>query len=245
MLNLDTLTPSLTRFIDEQLITEVLHPIKSGKEATVYCCRAHPHTGTEYYAAKVYRPIERRAFKNDAVYQEHRFEEDRRLQRAFAQKSRAGRAAQFGSWVGHEWRTMQRLHAAGAAVPQPVAHEHDTILMELVGDGATPAPLLRRVSLAPEEAAPLLDGVLATVELLLAHDVIHGDLSPFNILYHDGRLVLIDFPQSVQATRNSNAYDLLRRDIGNVCHYWQRYGATPDPDAVAGELWARFLIADL
>ncbi len=245
MLDLDMLSPSLARFVDEQLITEVLHPIKSGKEATVYCCRAHPHTGAEYYAAKVYRPIERRGFKNDAVYQEHRFELDKRLARAFAQKSRAGRAAQFGSWVWHEWQTMSRLHAAGAAVPRPVTHEGDTILMELVGDGPTPAPLLRRVRLAPQEVTPLLDAILATIELLLAHDVIHADLSPFNILYHDGRLVVIDFPQAVQATRNSNAYDLLRRDLGNVCHYWSRYGPVPDPDALAGELWARFLAADL
>lgn len=59
---------TLDAFVDLGLITEVLYPIKSGKEATVYACRAHPDTGAEFLAAKVYKRIRDRSFRNDASY---------------------------------------------------------------------------------------------------------------------------------------------------------------------------------
>src|SRR5207245_350234 len=59
-------------FYEARLITGIDHVVKSGKEATVYCCRAHPATGAEFLAAKVYRPRQVRSFQNDAVYQQGR-----------------------------------------------------------------------------------------------------------------------------------------------------------------------------
>ena len=50
-LSIDVLEP----FFDEGWITEVIRPVKSGKEATVYLCRAGDRTGEELVAAKVYR----------------------------------------------------------------------------------------------------------------------------------------------------------------------------------------------
>jgi len=72
---LDALEP----FFKERWISEVLHIVKSGKEATVYCCRAHPDTELGLLAAKVYRAREDRSFKNDAIYQEGRVVLDKRL----------------------------------------------------------------------------------------------------------------------------------------------------------------------
>jgi len=65
-LSIDLLEP----FFDEGWITEVIRPVKSGKEATVYLCRAGARTGEELVAAKVYRSLQQRGFKNDAVYWE-------------------------------------------------------------------------------------------------------------------------------------------------------------------------------
>jgi hypothetical protein len=122
-------------FYEANLITEVLQVVQSGKEATVYCCRAHPSTGVEYLAAKVYRPRAFRSFQNDAVYLQgrsvHGIDEqgavrlgrgkiNRRLSRAVRKKSRTGREAQFGSWISQEFGILGRLHAAGADVPRPV-----------------------------------------------------------------------------------------------------------------------------
>ena len=57
---------SLATFYEDDLITDVLAVVKSGKEATVYCCAAHPSTELEYVAAKVYRPRMFRSLRNDA-----------------------------------------------------------------------------------------------------------------------------------------------------------------------------------
>lgn len=65
---------SLSQFYEEDLITDVVHMVKSGKEASVYCCTAHPSTGREYLAAKVYRPRMFRSLKNDAIYRENRMQ---------------------------------------------------------------------------------------------------------------------------------------------------------------------------
>ena len=59
-------------FYEARLITGIDHVVKSGKEATVYCCRAHPATGAEFLAAKVYRPRQLRSFQNDTIYQQGR-----------------------------------------------------------------------------------------------------------------------------------------------------------------------------
>src|SRR6185312_13707093 len=67
---------SLTPFYEQQLITDVLHEAHSGKEATVYCCKAHPSTGVEYLAAKIYRPRMFRSLRNDAIYRFSRVQRD-------------------------------------------------------------------------------------------------------------------------------------------------------------------------
>jgi RIO kinase 1 len=237
--------PLLEEFCDENLITDVLGPLQTGKEATVYCCRAHPSTGAELLAAKVYRPLAYRSFRDDALYQEGRVIVDRRLRRAYRKKTRTGRQVQFGLWVEHEFETLKMLHAAGADVPRPVARSGPAILMEYVGDAESAAPLLKSVSLARGEARVLFDVVRRNVELFLACNRVHADLSAFNILYWQECLKIIDFPQAVDPRFNRNASGLLMRDIENVCQYFERCGVRGDASRLARDLWRRFMKAEL
>src|SRR5205085_7289278 len=62
----------LGHFYDDKQISDVLSRVKSGKEATVYCCAAHPGTGLELIAAKVYRPRMFRQLRNDSRYRQGR-----------------------------------------------------------------------------------------------------------------------------------------------------------------------------
>src|SRR5688500_2115717 len=95
----------------------------------------------------------------------------------------------------YEYTTMARLHGAGAAVPRPYAAGENAILMTYYGDEQRAAPTLNEVHLSKAEATPLFEEVLRNIELLLQHGQIHGDLSAYNILYWQGSVVLIDFPQ--------------------------------------------------
>ena len=62
----------LGQFYEDHFILDVVRQVKGGKEATVYCCKAHPSTGVDWIAAKVYRPRAFRNLRNDAVYRKGR-----------------------------------------------------------------------------------------------------------------------------------------------------------------------------
>lgn len=238
------LLAALEPFFQKELITDVLHVVKSGKEATVYCCQAHPSTGHELLAAKIYRPRQNRSFKNDAIYQEGRML-DARLQRAAKKRSEKGIAAQFALWIDAEYETLHRLYAAGASLPRPFMQLGTAMLMEYIGDRTTAAPLLAHVRLQDDAVRPLFNRLLHNIELWLACDRVHGDLSPFNILYWQGDVTVIDFPQAVHPQVNPNAFALLQRDVDNVCGYFARYGIRSHPRRIVEDMWTRYQFGEL
>jgi RIO kinase 1 len=236
----DPVQEALEYFFAEGMITGMLYPVKSGKEASVYCCEAHPSTGAGLLALKVYRPREHRGFKNDAVYQEGRVITNGQVRRAVQKKSRFGRQVQFGMWVNHEFDVLTALARAGADTPRPMARTQSAILMEYVGDRERAAPSLGGSELSREQARVVFDDLLGNIELWLAHNYVHGDLSAYNILYWQGRAKVIDFPQAVDPRFNPHAHALLTRDIENVCQAVARYGLVYDGQRIAERLWHRF-----
>lgn len=240
---------SLRPFYDQDLISDVLTQVKGGKEANVYCCQAHPATGLSLLAAKIYRPRMFRNLRNDKLYREGREiltadgrpvkKNDHRTMRAIGKKSAFGVQVQHTSWLMHEYTTLERLYQAGAAVPQPIAAAENAILMSYYGDSQKAASTLNEVSLEPQEATELFQKVLDTIELMLQYELIHGDLSAYNILYWAGSIILIDFPQVVNCYTNGNAYFIFRRDITRICEYFARQGVPGDAEAITTTLWQR------
>ena len=259
----------LGAFYDDHLISDVLRRVKGGKEATVYCCLAAPGIGDRgsgigpsadpipnfpspipdprFLAGKVYHPREFRSLKNDALYRQGRAVLDdegkgvrgRREALAITKKTSFGQEMRHYSWLASEFETLRRLHAAGADVPEPIAHNDNAILMEYIGDETWPAPPLSSVRLQPGEAGPLFDHLIHNVEVMLSQDVVHADLSAFNVLYWEGKATIIDFPQAVNPYVNPDAYALFARDVERLCQYFARYGLAPDPAALAQDIWAR------
>jgi RIO kinase 1 len=240
---------SLAHFYEENLITDILHTVKSGKEATVYCCAADPSTGQDYLAAKVYRPRMFRSLRNDAVYREGREMRDEggrvihntRQQAGAIKKTSRWRREQVTSWIEYEFQTQRLLYEAGADVPKPVAQIGNAVLMEYIGEAGAAAPLLREVTLASEEAQPLFERILRNIECWLTCNRIHGDLSEYNILYWQGNVTIIDFAQAVDPHFNDSLFSLLARDVERVCRHFARYGVRANAQALASELWSRYL----
>ncbi|HLZ61468.1 MAG TPA: RIO1 family regulatory kinase/ATPase [Ktedonosporobacter sp.] len=241
----DPVQVALDYFFAEGMITEILYPVKRGKEATVYCCQAHPSTGAELLAAKIYTPRNHRGFKNDAIYMEGRVITNGQLRRAVQKKSRFGREVQFGMWVNHEFEVLTALSRAGADVPQPIARTQSAVLMEYFGDRERAAPSLEGSELSRYQARAVFDSLISNIELCLAHNYIHGDLSSRNVLYWQDQAKIIDFPQAIDPRFNSNALSLLTRDIENICQYVARYGLVYDGRRIAERLWYRFRNAQL
>ncbi|MEN9933563.1 MAG: hypothetical protein RLZZ387_142 [Chloroflexota bacterium] len=247
----DWILSSLRVFHQQKLITDVIGQASSGKEATVYCCVAHPDTGAELLAAKVYRPRMFRSLRNDAIYRDSRAQldeqghagNDRRRRRAATSDSQRGRELQVASWITHEYQVQRELHTAGAAVPRVWSQIGNAILMDWVGDEDGPAPRLSDVDLEQDEARPLFDKLIGSIELFLTHHRIHGDLSAYNILY-DGDVTVIDFAQAVDPRHNPEVYTLLARDVDRVCRFFAPYGVQADADAIAADIWTRYLLGE-
>jgi RIO kinase 1 len=244
------LLQSLKTFYDQSLITDILALIKGGKEASVYRCKAHPSTGVEFLAAKVYRPRMFRNLRNDKLYRQGRAtltadgkqvkKTDHRIMRALGKKSAFGVQVAHTSWLMHEHTTLQRLHKLGAAVPQPFAAADNAILMGYIGNDLMAGPTLNTVELEPNEAEALFVEVIRNIELMLQNDLIHGDLSAYNILYWEGEITLIDFPQVTNSQTNSEAQFILDRDITRVCEYFAAQGVDCEAATIMNDLWEQY-----
>jgi RIO kinase 1 len=158
---------------------------------------------------------------------------------AIHKRTEYGRELLHTSWLEHEFQTLQVLHDAGADVPQPYVSGNNAILMTYYGDAVMGAPTLNDVDLDYTEARELFERVIHNVELMLTHNRVHGDLSAFNILYWDGDIVLIDFPQAIHPDINHSAFQIFERDVVRVCEYFQRQGVRSQPRKLAADLWER------
>ncbi|MEW5827121.1 MAG: RIO1 family regulatory kinase/ATPase [Candidatus Bipolaricaulota bacterium] len=238
----------LELFADSGYITDVVNRVKSGKEATVFCCRAHPSTGHELLAAKVYAIGIGAHYRMSKLYADGRFrvyKPDSRQERAIKSGKHRGKEMVFADWVGQEYANLRAFHAAGADVPAPIAQCGSGILMEYVGDAERPAPTLVGATLTPAEAQRLFDQAMRNIRIFLAEDRVHGDLSPYNMLLWKDRLVVIDLPQVVHARWNDEAFNVLRRDIENILSFFSRRGVTASATELTIDLWKSYRRSEL
>ncbi|WP_328806407.1 serine protein kinase RIO [Streptacidiphilus fuscans] len=193
--------------------------LKTGKEADVFLLeRSVPGTDRRtLMAAKRYRDGNHRLFHRDSGYLEGRTHKESRVSRAMSKRTEFGKQAIAGQWAAAEFGALSRLWQAGAAVPYPVQILGTEILMEFIGDAeGAAAPRLAQVR--PEEADldDLWEQLGHSLSLLARDGYAHGDLSAYNILVHEGRLVIIDVPQIVDVIANPRGRAFLDRDVRNV-----------------------------
>jgi RIO kinase 1 len=239
------LLSALSPFYDNGLITDVLRIIKGGKEASVYCCTPHVAIGQTHIAAKVYRPRMFRNLRNDALYRlgtqtrDAAGEEMRkeREQRAIAKRTHFGQEVMHGSWLRNEVSTLKTLHLAGASVPKVYDNSQNAVMLEYFGDISHPAPPLVSVILPLIEANRVFEAIIENIRIMLRNEFVHADLSAYNILYWQGEIRIIDFPQALNVYRNPFAYDIFVRDVTRICDYFVQYGSAPDPKQLAKTLW--------
>jgi RIO kinase 1 len=133
-------------------------------------------------------------------------------------------------WAGKEFKNLKRAKSAGLSVPQPIYVKDNILIMEYIGVGMTPAPRLKEVR-SPDNISDLINVILTFIkELYQKARLVHGDLSEFNILYHDQKPVVIDISQAVDI-QHPKAEIYLVRDIKNVFSYLEKFGyELPDPN---------------
>jgi RIO kinase 1 len=209
--------------------------LKTGKEADVFLLRRGiPGTGRScLLAAKRYRSGEHRMFHRDSGYLEGRRTRDLRENRAMANRSAFGRQVIAGQWAAAEFGALSRLYAAGVPVPYPAQILGTELLLEFIGSAdGTAAPRLAETRPAGAELAELWDQLVQALVVLAGDGLAHGDLSAFNLLVHDGRLVMIDLPQVVDVIANPRGAWFLDRDAENISRWFTGRGLSgvrPEP----------------
>lgn len=203
----------LDLLLSEGIISEVLGRLKSGKEAEVFRVVYRGNI----VAAKVYKDRQQRSFQHNVAYKEGRKVRNSRTQRAIDKGSRFGRDEAEDAWKSSEANTLQLLHRQGVRVPTPVLFYEGVLLMELVNDvdGDT-APRLIEAAIDAENAGPLYRDLRSQIIKVLCCDLIHGDLSPYNVLLGAAGPTIIDFPQAISAAHNSQSEGFFQRDFENI-----------------------------
>jgi len=207
--------------------------IKTGKEADVHLVeRWVPDTDRRtLMAAKRYRTAEHRMFHRDAGYLEGRRMRRSRETRAMARRTGFGRDLLAGQWAGAEFAALSRLWTTGIAVPYPIqaTGTGTEILVEFLGspDG-TAAPRLAQLRPEPDALCDLWHQLVDALLGLARHGLTHGDLSAYNLLVDDGRLVLIDLPQVVDVVGNPQGPEFLARDVRRIGEWFTARGLPPE-----------------
>lgn len=232
----------LQPLIDDGVIDQVLRPLKSGKEASVYVVRS----GEDIRCAKVYKDMGQRSFQQRVQYQEGRKVRGSREARAMGKATKFGRKEAEAAWKNAEVDALYLLNDAGVRVPQPYGYFNGVLLMELVTDAeGYSAPRLGEVELEPETARAYHRFLMQQIARMLCVGLIHGDLSEYNVLVGPDGPVIIDLPQAVSAAGNNNARFMLRRDVGNITISLGRFAPELLDTHYAEEMWALFEQSEL
>jgi len=204
---------SVYKLMTSGAIDTLDHPIARGKEAHVF-------HGTDLdggpVAVKIFH-TSNAVFRNLMQY----IEGDQR----FGGLKRRHRDL-VDIWVRKEHRNLERLAKWGLPVPKALAVHRNVLVMEYVGTEVSPAKKLREVEVErPDEVFEALLHFLAVAWQKAR--LVHGDFSPYNILWHEGRPVVIDVGQAVIDT-HPKAREFLVRDVTRLVEWGQKQGLDVD-----------------
>jgi RIO kinase 1 len=214
---------AVSRLVSQGQLESIDFPISTGKEGGVF----RATKGAEFRAVKVYR-IGNTTFRHLPQYA---------LEALRRQTNVRNYAGLIAAWTRREHTVLGRLTDAGVRVPRPYAHLRNVLVMEFIEEAGAPAPRLRDALIEDPEAV-YRDLVEQIGRMVRNARLVHGDLSPYNTLYAEGKVVLIDVAQALP-TDHPQAAALLERDLTNYARFLGRLGvsvSTPEfVQAVGGD----------
>jgi len=198
-------------------LENVVGVISAGKEANVYL--AHDKKGKEV-ALKIYK-----IDSNTSKWMKNYIIGDPRFKNVPRNVSKT-----IYLWAGKEYKNLKRAYKVGLSVPEPFFIKNNILGMEYIGFGSTPAPKLKDIK-NPTNVNKLFNEILYFIKNLFQKaKLVHGDLSEFNVLYHNQKPIVIDISQGVSID-HPKAEVYLVRDIKNIFNYFEKLGINiPDPN---------------
>jgi RIO kinase 1 len=203
---------AVSRLVTQGQFDSLDYPIATGKEGGVF----RATSGESFRAVKVYR-IGNSIFRRLPA---HAIEE---LRKETSDRNFAGLVY---AWTRREHTILRRLFAAEVRVPQPYGYLRNVLVMDFVGTDGIAAPRLKD-SVVSDPGQLYEDLILQVRRMVVDAHLVHGDLSPYNILLAHELPVLIDVAQSISSV-HPQAKALLARDITNFAKYFRRLGVKSD-----------------
>jgi RIO kinase 1 len=202
----------LQKLIQKGVIRGLVGPLSMGKEATVFIAER----GDGHVVVKIYRL---------STCDFNRMYTFIRTDPRFPKLNRQRRKVVF-AWAQREFRNLLKAREAGIRVPTPITHMMNVLVMEMIGK---PAPKAKAES--PKQPKKFIDDVISQMRKLYAAGLVHGDLSPFNILNDEGTPVIIDMSQSTTLD-DHNAKEYLARDVRNIVAFAENLGISLTEESV-------------
>ncbi|CAG0894768.1 unnamed protein product [Cyprideis torosa] len=204
------------RLLERGVITSINGCISTGKEANVY----HATSSQGDLAVKIYK-TSILVFKDRDKYVSGEF----RFRHGYC---KGNPRKMVRTWAEKEMRNYCRLWATGGSVPcpEPLLLKGHVLLMRFIGQDGWPSPLLKDAVLSEPKARELyLDCLLILRALYWDAKLVHADFSEFNLLYHNGKVVVIDVSQAVEHD-HPRALVFLRKDCANINDFFRRKGVS-------------------
>jgi RIO kinase 1 len=206
----------LRKFITNGTLNNFYGRISAGKEANIYLAK---DSEDQDVALKIYK-----IDSNTSKWMRNYIVGDPRFKKIPTNVSKI-----IFLWASKEFKNLKRAYKAGLSVPKPILVKNNLLIMEYIGFESTPAPKLKDVK-GLIDADKIFQKILDFIKNLYQKaNLVHGDLSEFNILYHNQKPVVIDISQAVDI-EHPKAEIFLVRDIKNIFYFFERLGIfTPDP----------------
>lgn len=205
------------KLISDRVIDILDFPISTGKEGNIF-------RGTtpdkKFVAVKVYR-VTTATFKHISKYilGDPRFKSIHKTRRDI-----------IHAWTKKEYKNLQRAYKADVNVPKPIISINNVLVMEYIGESDIPAPLMKDIKIKnPEKIFDILIDFI--IKMYQKAEIVHGDISAFNVLIHKNKPYLIDFGQGV-LIKHPNALDFLKRDIHNIVGYFKKFNISADENEI-------------
>lgn len=193
---------------------ELLSPVTVGKESNVFLASS----GKDKVIVKIYR-IQNCDFNRmyDYIKKDSRYEFLKKHPRQI-----------ILAWTQREYKNLLRAQKAGIRAPKPITFMNHILVEEMIG-GREPASMLKDAN--PKDPKKFLRLILEDMQKLYDEGLIHGDLSPFNILNHDELPYFIDFSQGT-LVKTPNSEELLQRDIHNIVQFFAKLGVKENEEKI-------------
>ncbi len=198
---------TLQKLISDGTLETIDYPISTGKEGNIF--RATSSAGAR--AVKIYR-TSTSTFHTISRY----IEGDPRFP-----LSGGNRRKLIYAWANKEFKNLIRMADHGVRVPKAHRCFRNVLVMTYLGSARGPAPELRSVNV--DDPHRLFDLILEDMRRIRRSQLVHGDLSEYNILLWLRLPYIIDVGQSVTLD-HPHAEEWFHRDMRNMARYFAKIG---------------------